>query len=63
MFLRAGYVNDYGENAGVCRNLEDYFTVGNRGVVKLVIYKARVMALTFENPHQRTWEVIFTQCS
>jgi len=30
MFLRAGYVNDYGENAGVCRNLEDYFTVGNR---------------------------------
>ena len=34
MFLRAGYVNDYGENAGVCRNLEDYFTVGNRGGVK-----------------------------
>ena len=59
MFLRAGYVNDYGENAGVRRNLEDYITVGNRGV-KLVIYITRVMALTFENPHQRTWEVIAT---
>ena len=30
MFLRAGYVNDYGENAGVCRNLEDYFTGGGK---------------------------------
>ncbi|WP_320962484.1 Acg family FMN-binding oxidoreductase [Hungatella effluvii] len=29
MILRAGYVKDYGENAGVRRNLEDYITVIN----------------------------------
>lgn len=29
MILRAGYVNDYGENAGVRRNLEDYIMVIN----------------------------------
>ena len=29
MILRAGYVNDYGENVGVRRNLKDYITVIN----------------------------------
>lgn len=29
MILRAGYVNDYGENVGVRRNLKDYITIIN----------------------------------
>ncbi len=29
MILRAGYINDYGENVGVRRNLKDYITVIN----------------------------------